>query len=45
MKSSYLVDDVINFNIFLEPTSKAMADGKNRGEDKNLNIWRTKRAF
>ena len=42
------VDDVINFKIFLESTSKAMADReKKRGRRKykNLNISRMKRAF
>ena len=48
--SSYLDnwDDIINFKIFLGPTSKAVADrGKKRGRRKykNLNISRTKRAF
>ena len=44
----YAVDDIINFKIFLESTSKAMADReKNRGRRKykNLNISRTKRAL
>ena len=43
-----MVDDVINFKIFLGSTSKAMADReKKRGRQKykNLNISRTKRAF
>ena len=42
------VDDVINFKIYLQATSKAMADReKKRGRRKykNLNISRTKRAF
>ena len=44
----WTVDDIINFQIFLGSTSKAMVD---RGEKsrrqkyKNLNISRTKRAF
>ena len=45
---SYLDSDVINFKIFIESTSQAMADReKKRGRRKykNLNISRTKRAF
>ena len=41
-------DDVINFKICLQTTSKAMADReKKRGKQKyrNLNISKTKRAF
>ena len=43
-----MVDDIINFKIFLGSTSKAMADrGKNMGrwKYKKLDISRTKRAF
>ena len=48
--SSYLdkFDDVINFKIYLQSLSKAMADReKKRGEwkYKNLNISSMKRAF
>ena len=47
--SSYsTVDDVINFKIYLESSSKAMTDReKKRGRlrYKHLNILRTKRAF
>ena len=46
---SYLTfDDVINFEIFLESTSIAMAERekkRGRGKYKNLNIFRTKRDF
>ena len=41
-------DDFMNFKIYLQSTSKAMADwGKKRGRRKykNLNISRVKRAF
>ena len=31
-------DDVVNLNIFLELTSKAMADREKRGEDANTKI-------
>ena len=43
-----IVDDTINFKIYLGSSSKAMADReKKRGrwKYKNLNISRTKRAF
>ena len=33
------VGDVINFNIFLESTSKAMADREKRGEDEYTKTW------
>ena len=39
--SSYLDDDVINFKIYLQSSSKAMADkekNRERWEYKNLNI-------
>ena len=42
------VDDIINFKIFLESTSKEMADRENkrgRQKHKNLKTSRTKRAF
>ena len=45
---SYLDSDVINFKIFIESTSQAMADReKKRGRRKykNVNISRTERAF
>ena len=49
LSSSYLeVDDIKNFKIFLESTSKAITDrGKKRGRGKykTLDISRTKRAF
>ena len=44
----FLVDDTINFKIYLASTSKVMADGKKtrgRWKYKNLNIFRTKRTF
>ena len=34
----WTVDDVINFKIFLESTSKAIADREKRGEDENTKI-------
>ena len=37
--SSYLVDGVINFKIFLGSISKAMVDREKRGEDENTKIW------
>ena len=43
-----MVDDVINFKIYLGSSSQAMADReKKRGKwkYKNLNISRTKKAF
>ena len=43
-----MVDDVINFTIYLGSSSKAMADReKKRGKwkYKNVNISRTKKAF
>ena len=43
-----MVDDVVNFKIFVGSTSKAMDDmEKKRGSPKykNLNISRTNRAF
>ena len=36
--SSYLVDGVINFKIFLGSISKAMVDREKRGEDENTKI-------
>ena len=32
-------DDITNLKIFLESTSTAMADKKNRGEDTYTKIW------
>ena len=46
--SFYLDSDIINFEISLGSTSKAMADSEKkwgRQKYKNLNISRTKRAF
>ena len=42
------IDDVMNFKIYLQSSSKAMADRQNKSEEKkykNLNIFRTRRAF
>ena len=44
----WLIDDIINFKIYLSSISEAMADrGKKRRrwKYKNLNFSRTKRAF
>ena len=44
------MDDIINFNIYLWLSSKAMTNREKGGEGGNVNIWicpesRTKRAF
>ena len=34
-----MVDDVINFKIYLESSSKAMTDKEKKGEDENTKTW------
>ena len=33
------MDDIINFKIYLQSSSKAMADTEKRGENRNTKIW------
>ena len=34
-----MVDDVINFKIYLESSFKAMTDKEKKGEDENTKTW------
>ena len=34
-----MIDDIINFKIYLHSSSKAMAEKKKRGEEGNKKIW------